>query len=81
MTPDADANREPMPVDVDEVEDTGHGRGGPASVIYGDGKDDEADEAAEGCRKPPTKATEAAACRHAAERFSPSSWREARVSG
>ena len=49
-----DENREPEPVDPDEVEDTGFtGGGGPASVIYGDGEDDKADETAEEMLKAP----------------------------
>ena len=44
--PDHD-NREPEPVDSDREQDTGiAGGGGPASVIYGDKGDDEADEIA-----------------------------------
>ena len=40
-----DDNREPEPVDSDREQDTGiAGGGGPASVIYGDKGDDEADE-------------------------------------
>ena len=49
-----DENREPEPVDPDDVEDTGFtGGGGPASVIYGDGEDEKAEETAEKMLKAP----------------------------
>ena len=49
-----DETRAPEPVDSDQVEDEGFtGGGGPASVIYGDGEDDEADEIAEEMLKAP----------------------------
>jgi hypothetical protein len=49
-----DENREPEPVDPEQEPDTGiTGGGGPASVIYGDKDDDEADEIAEEMLKAP----------------------------
>ncbi|HUQ21905.1 MAG TPA: hypothetical protein VM049_02725 [Gaiellaceae bacterium] len=50
-----DKNGEPEPVDPDEAEEgTGFtGGGGPASVIYGDGADDEVDDTAEEMLKAP----------------------------
>jgi hypothetical protein len=54
MNSQDDENREPEPIEPDEVEDTGFtGGGGPASVIYGDGEDDKADETAEEMLKAP----------------------------
>ena len=51
MNSHEDENRGPEPVDPDEVGFTGGG--GPASVIYGDGEDDKADETAEEMLKTP----------------------------
>jgi hypothetical protein len=51
MNPDDDANRDPL--DPEETDDDLAGGGGPASVIYGDGDKDEADEIAEDMLKAP----------------------------
>ena len=54
MNPHDEENREPEPVDPDEMQDTGFtSGGGAASVIYGDGEDDKADETAEEMLKAP----------------------------
>jgi hypothetical protein len=41
-----DLGGDPVPVDPEDAEEAGFigGSGGPASIIYGDGDDDEADE-------------------------------------
>ena len=49
-----DENREPEPVDTDEVEDAGvTGGGGPAAIIYGSEEDDKVDKIAEDMLKAP----------------------------
>jgi hypothetical protein len=54
MSSHDDENREPEPVGPGEEEDAGFtGGGGAASVIYGDGEDDKADETAEEMLKAP----------------------------